>query len=273
VVFVDEDGNPIEAGHENLVYVDEAGNEIPEDIAVQLLETGKYIDSREFYLGEQRALAQQSSGTFAGAQHHTASASLPASAFGSLSKSTGQPASQQQLLASDLLVRKASSQVISSSYQPQQQQQQQQQYATATTDNSVVSQTHTQQSLANSEARRLQRQSELDRMEQLDQASRLDASALLLRQEDSSVSNAAVSRSAYSKSVSNAEMQKSQSARRLIQPPPKRSETRVSNDSFIVHRQDSSHVVERQYLEQQHYQMSQPLSQTFSLNQLVSLDS
>ena len=49
VLFVDEDGNPIEAGSENVVYVDENGNEIPEEIAQQLLETGKYLDSRELY--------------------------------------------------------------------------------------------------------------------------------------------------------------------------------------------------------------------------------
>jgi hypothetical protein len=46
---VDEDGNPIEAGSENLLYFDENGHEIPEEIAQQLLETGKYFDSREYY--------------------------------------------------------------------------------------------------------------------------------------------------------------------------------------------------------------------------------
>ena len=48
-MFVDEDGNPIEAGTENLLYFDENGHELPEEIAQQLLETGKYFDSREYY--------------------------------------------------------------------------------------------------------------------------------------------------------------------------------------------------------------------------------
>jgi hypothetical protein len=48
-LFVDEDGNPIEAGNENLLYFDENGHELPEEIAQQLIETGKYFDSREYY--------------------------------------------------------------------------------------------------------------------------------------------------------------------------------------------------------------------------------
>lgn len=47
VLFVDEEGNPIEPGRENVIYVDENGSEIPEEVAVQLLESGKYVDSRE----------------------------------------------------------------------------------------------------------------------------------------------------------------------------------------------------------------------------------
>lgn len=49
VLFVDEDGNPIEPGNENVLFFDENGHEIPEEIAQQLLETGKYLDSRELY--------------------------------------------------------------------------------------------------------------------------------------------------------------------------------------------------------------------------------
>lgn len=47
VLFVDEDGNPIEPGRENIVYIDENGVEIPEEVAIQLLESGRYVDSRE----------------------------------------------------------------------------------------------------------------------------------------------------------------------------------------------------------------------------------
>ncbi|RNA21249.1 hypothetical protein BpHYR1_003418 [Brachionus plicatilis] len=47
VLFVDEDGNPIEPGRENIIYVDENGTQIPEQVALQLLESGKYVDSRE----------------------------------------------------------------------------------------------------------------------------------------------------------------------------------------------------------------------------------
>jgi hypothetical protein len=46
---VDEDGNPIEAGKENIIYVDEDGNEIPEDIAYQLIDSGRYVDLRDSY--------------------------------------------------------------------------------------------------------------------------------------------------------------------------------------------------------------------------------
>lgn len=49
VLFVDEDGNPIEAGEENLIFVDESGVEMTEEKAIQLIESGKYIDSRVLY--------------------------------------------------------------------------------------------------------------------------------------------------------------------------------------------------------------------------------
>ena len=49
VIFVDEEGNPIEGGAENLIYVDVNGEEIPEEIAIELLKSGEYIDSRELF--------------------------------------------------------------------------------------------------------------------------------------------------------------------------------------------------------------------------------
>ena len=85
VLFVDEDGNPIEAGHENILYTDENGNELAEEIAINLIESGKYIDSRDLYQDMTRAsTAADSQPSF-----YPSHASLPASAFGSLSKSTG----------------------------------------------------------------------------------------------------------------------------------------------------------------------------------------
>lgn len=107
VLFVDEDGNPIEAGHENLIFVDEQGNEIPEEIAQQLLESGKYIDSRDLYLAADNGGSAANNGVVSsadtntmttasnppasstGGQYDLTQPSLPASAFGSLSKSTG----------------------------------------------------------------------------------------------------------------------------------------------------------------------------------------
>lgn len=79
VLFVDEEGNPIEAGHELILYVDEAGNEIPEEIAMQLLDSDKYIDSRDLYQDNDATSSGQdaiSQGVF-----DTSQASLPASAF------------------------------------------------------------------------------------------------------------------------------------------------------------------------------------------------
>lgn len=49
VIFVDEEGNPIEGGTENLIYVDVNGEEIPEEIAIEMLKSGEYIDSRELF--------------------------------------------------------------------------------------------------------------------------------------------------------------------------------------------------------------------------------
>ena len=49
VIFVDEEGNQIEGGTENLIYVDVNGEEIPEEIALEMLKSGDYIDSRELF--------------------------------------------------------------------------------------------------------------------------------------------------------------------------------------------------------------------------------
>ncbi len=89
MLFVDEDGNPIEAGHENVLYTDENGNELTEEIAINLLESGQYIDSRDLYqeiLPNASRTDSQPSLFYPNSQ---LAASLPASAFGSLSKSTG----------------------------------------------------------------------------------------------------------------------------------------------------------------------------------------
>ena len=42
VLFEDEDSNPIEAGEENLIFVDEQGLEMTEEKAILLIESGKY---------------------------------------------------------------------------------------------------------------------------------------------------------------------------------------------------------------------------------------
>jgi hypothetical protein len=90
---VDEEGNPIEAGHENILYTDENGNEIAEEIAISLLESGKYIDSRDFYQDIPLNNEAEPQPSF-----YPPHASLPASAFGSLSKSTGVYQMQMEML-------------------------------------------------------------------------------------------------------------------------------------------------------------------------------
>jgi hypothetical protein len=161
VLFVDEDGNPIEAGHENVLYVDESGNEIPEEIAQQLLETGKYFDSRDVYMERPTVTQQSNAATGDGLSQQQVSASLPASAYGSLSKSTG--AAQAQLIDKQAeKLRKATSQ------------------------------------------------------QQIEPGAPASVAAGASDYESLS----------YNKSASNADMQKSLSSRRLIQPPPKKSESK-----------------------------------------------
>lgn len=256
-MFVDEDGNPIEAGHENLLYVDESGHEIPEDIAMQLLETGKYIDSRDLCLETPANETQprSSNATFlsnasasnttpANGSHPSHSASLPASAFGSLSKATGSRQQRDLQQASDVVVRKAaSSQILLQ--------------ASTVVGADVQTRTQTQHSsfVTNEPAQRsYQRDKELDQVE-LDNVSFALAASELQRK---------TANDNYTKSVSNVDMQKSQSARRLIQPPPKRTDTRQSNDSYI-----SSQQASQKHYRYQASPSTAPACQTYNLNQLV----
>ena len=91
MLFVDEDGNPIEAGRENVIFVDESGNEIAEETALELLQSGRYLDSRDLHQDSNTSTHSRSAagGIFSQATFNASQASLPASAFGSLSKSTG----------------------------------------------------------------------------------------------------------------------------------------------------------------------------------------
>ena len=49
--YVDEDGNLIEGGKEQLIYVDRKGRAVSERSAKKLLDSGRYIDSRTLYGG------------------------------------------------------------------------------------------------------------------------------------------------------------------------------------------------------------------------------
>jgi hypothetical protein len=51
VEYVDEDGNLIEGGKEQLLYVDKKGRVVSEKSAKKLLDSGRYIDSRVLYNG------------------------------------------------------------------------------------------------------------------------------------------------------------------------------------------------------------------------------
>lgn len=207
VLFVDEEGNPIEAGHENLIYVDEQGNEIPEEIAQQLLESGKYIDSRDLYLAADTAsvgggatdtisnTGNQGTSSMGGqVQYDLTQPSLPASAFGSLSKSTG---------ANEMtMTRKSSYQSLKSS---------------AGEDEPRVA------SFAQAQAKMKQREDELREIEA--DAAIAAANAAIQQHSSHGLNN---------KSMSNTDMQKSHSGRRLLQPPPlKNSQDFKSQDSLV----------------------------------------
>ena len=76
VLFVDEDGNPIEAGEENLIFVDETGVEMSEEKAIKLIESGKYIDSRVLYDDDLGFMNRSNSMNYAGSIVSSASNAL-----------------------------------------------------------------------------------------------------------------------------------------------------------------------------------------------------
>lgn len=210
VLFVDEEGNPIEAGHENLIYVDEQGNEIPEEIAQQLLESGKYIDSRDLYLAADAMSlaggdtvsnaagpAGSTSASIAQVQYDLTQPSLPASAFGSLSKSTG---------ANEIAItRKSSYQSLKSG-------------AGVSGINEDVDQ---RTSFTQAQVKMKQREDELREIEADAAVAAANAAAVQQQQQQPN------------KSTSNTDMQKSHSGRRLLQPPPlKNSQDFKSQESI-----------------------------------------
>lgn len=227
VLFVDEEGNPIEAGHENLIYVDEQGNEIPEEIAQQLLESGKYIDSRDLYLASDamslgggggettsNAAVGSSGGPIGSASMASAAAhvqqyeltqpSLPASAFGSLSKSTG----ANEMVG---ITRKSSYQSLKSG-------------AGVSVNGGDGEEQRTSFTHAQAASRMKQREDELREIE-ADAAAVAAATAAAVQQQQQ--------QQQPNKSMSNTDMQKSHSGRRLLQPPPlKNSQDFKSQESI-----------------------------------------
>jgi len=243
VLFVDEEGNPIEAGHENLIYVDEQGNEIPEEIAQQLLESGKYIDSRDLYLAADAVETQSGVNTTATSSvggegggsrgqigGDLTQPSLPASAFGSLSKSTG---------ANEManMVRKSSYQSIKSAAEEEQ-----------------------RAVFAQAQAKIKQREDELREIE-ADAAAAASAAFMQQQQQQPPQSVGFTN-----KSMSNTDMQKSHSGRRLLQPPPlKNSQDFKSSES----------MARRQQPQPPPAQSDRPASsqQVFDLHQLINSNS
>ena len=196
---MDEDGNPIEAGRENVLYVDEGGNEIPEEAAMELLQSGRYLDSRDLNQDSNASTHSRSAGIFSQATFNASQASLPASAFGSLSKSTG--ASQMQ-----------------AEFQRKQQYLQQQH---------VDSRASFTQSQVKSYA---------------------DTTQLDSAQNDQLRNDTTL------KSVSQADVQKSHSGRRIAQPPPKKSSDGFSSDTEKIFTQQ---VIDLQNLINQEKQVQE----------------
>lgn len=86
VLFVDEDGNPIEAGEENLIFINEDGIEITEEKAIKLIESGKYIDSRVLY-DDELGLINRSNSTNYGSVNSYSSNVLNSISFNQAKKS------------------------------------------------------------------------------------------------------------------------------------------------------------------------------------------
>lgn len=225
VLFVDEEGNPIEAGHENLIYVDEQGNEIPEEIAQQLLESGKYIDSRDLYLasdemsigggGVETASNANAASTVGGnqVQYDLTQPSLPASAFGSLSKSTG---------ANELtMTRKSSYQSLKSAANDDDQQ---------------------RNVFAQAQAKMRQREDEIREIEA--DAAIVAANAAVQQQQQQGVG-------LTNKSMSNTDMQKSHSGRRLLQPPPLKNSQDFKSQESVGRRQQQQQQQKQQQQQSQ----------------------
>lgn len=172
VLFVDEDGNPIEPGRENIIYIDENGSEIPEEVAIQLLDSGRYVDSRELL----KTAATRSS--------------------------LVDSASQAQIQLS----RRASSQAL---YQAQMEAKMQ---AMALAEAQA-------QVFAKAQAELKQREEELASIEA--DATRGETPITLSKK---------MTTSAKSMSSVDLQIQKSQSGRRLLQPPPKKLDNQSSEN-------------------------------------------
>lgn len=213
VLFVDEEGNPIEAGHENLIYVDELGNEIPDEIAHQLLESGKYIDSRDLYLaadansvggGDQHQQQHQRNNanntSMSQVQYDLTQPSLPASAFGSLSKSTG---------ANEMTTMRNKS---SKSVQDD-----------GGSETMLAAQARV---FAQAQLKMKQREDELREIE-------ADAAVAAAVQ---AVENVRQMQQQQNKSTSHTDMQKSHSGRRLLQPPPLKTNGDLKSQENLARR-------------------------------------
>lgn len=229
VLFVDEDGNPIEAGNENVVYVDETGNEIPEEIAQQLLETGKYLDSREFYQGESSiggapAEANDSQAAFDGSH-----ASFQASVLGSYSKGSGFLRTESASTANHhhssgvaqshaIALAEAQARIFAEAQIQMKRREEEiaQIEADANRESSRLKELIENSNSQQQYQQHIEYQQQIQQLQQQKQLQQLhnQHQELLLQQQQ---------QQEFNKSLSNTEVEKSQSLRRIPMPPPKKN--------------------------------------------------
>lgn len=211
---MDEDGNPIEAGSENLVYFDENGHEIPEEIAQQLLETGKYFDSREYY---QSMSCTESQVTFNNASATTVKA--PSSNYlHQEPKSNNYHHQQHRQASSDVAqahaVALAEAQARIFAEAQLQLRRREEELAQIEAD-------------ANRESSRLKELIDQTTFEQQQQELHKQIEYQLhLQQQQKNLEQD------YSNSMSNTDVEKSQSLRRIPMPPPKKNNDTSDSSSF-----------------------------------------
>lgn len=280
VLFVDEDGNPIEAGNENVVYVDETGNEIPEEIAQQLLETGKYLDSRELYQGGDNSFvgANDSQAAFDGSH-----ASFQASVLGSYSKgsgfiqrndSTSAANHHSSGVAQSHAIALAEAQARIFAEAQLQMKRREEEIAQIEADanressrlkelieNSGNQQQYQQELEYQHQMQQLQQQQHLQQMQQLQQQQHQQQ---MLQQQFQQQQQ----HQEFNKSLSNTDVEKSQSLRRIPMPPPKKNSdvSETSSNSYnnlksTTHREQSGTSL---YSTTEH-----PTQQVYDLAQLI----